>query len=80
MYLPREKAAKMPELAVQEEIVSRLNIFRTALIKRAMSEQRRLMKEAEEIGDETQLLASLEAMKKHEQKLKQVPYKVEDLK
>ena len=69
--------AKMPELAIQEEIVSRLNIFRTALIKRAMAEQRRLLKEAEEIGDETQLLASLESIKKHEAKLKQPPYTVE---
>jgi DNA primase len=72
--------AKMPDLAVREEIVSRLNIFRTALIKRAMAEQRRLMKEAEEIGDETQLLASLEAIKKNETKLKLPAYTVNSLK
>lgn len=72
--------AKMPDLAVREEIVSRLNIFRTAIVKRAMAEQRRVMKEAEEIGDETQLLASLEAIKSNEAKLKQPPYTLESLK
>ncbi len=71
--------AKMPELAVKEEIISRLNIFRTALIRRAMAEERRVLKEAEEIGDETQLLASLEAIKKNEMKLKLPAYRVEDL-
>ena len=71
--------AKMPELAIQEEIVSRLNIFRTSLIRRAIAEQRRLLKEAEEIGDETQLLASLESMKTHEQSLKQPPYSIDNL-
>ncbi len=71
--------AKMPELAVKEEIVSRLNIFKTALIRRAIAEERRILKEAEEIGDETQLLTSLETMKKHEMKLKQPAYTIESL-
>jgi hypothetical protein len=71
--------AKMPELAVKEEIVSRLNIFRTALIRRAIAEERQVLKEAEEIGDETQLLASLETMKKHEARLKQPAYTIDSL-
>jgi DNA primase len=71
--------AKMPELAVKEEIVSRLNIFRTALTRRAMAEERRILKEAEEIGDETQLIASLEAIKKNETKLKLASYTIDCL-
>jgi DNA primase len=69
--------AKMPELAVKEEIVSRLNIFKTAIIRRAIAEERRILKEAEEFGDETQLLVSLETMKKHELKLKEPAYTVD---
>jgi DNA primase len=72
--------AKMPELAVKEDIVSRLNIFRTALIRRALAEQRRILKEAEEIGDDKQLLASLEAIKQSETKLKLPAYTIDDLK
>ena len=72
--------AKMPELAVKEDIVSRLNIFRTALIRRTLTEQRRILKEAEEIGDDEQLLTSLQSIKQSETKLKLPAYTIEDLK
>ncbi|MEY2664915.1 MAG: primase, primase protein [Candidatus Parcubacteria bacterium] len=72
-----QQFAKMPELAVQEEIISRLNIFRTALIRRAIALQKQILKEAEEIGDDTELLASLESIKKHEAKLKLPAYTVD---
>ncbi len=74
-----QQFAKLPVLAVQEEVLSRLNVFRGALIRRALSEQRHILKEAEEIGDETQLVVSLEAIKKYETKLKLPPYSADIL-
>lgn len=71
-----QQFSKLPALAIEEEVVSRLNLFRTGLIRRALNEQRKLLKEAEEMSDDAMLLATLQAMKQNESKLKLPPYKV----
>ncbi|MEN9920521.1 MAG: primase, primase protein [Candidatus Parcubacteria bacterium] len=74
-----QQFAKLPELAIQEEVIGRLNVFRTALIRRAIAQSRQILKEAEEIGDDTQLIASLGSIKLHEAKMKQPPYTVDSV-
>jgi DNA primase len=74
-----QQFSKLPALAIEEEVVSRLNLFRTGLIRRALNEQRKLLKEAEEMNDDDMLLSTLQAMKQNESKLKLPPYKVGEL-
>ena len=74
-----QQFSKLPALAISEEILSRLNLFRIGLIRRALNEQRKLLQEAEAMNDDTMLMSTLESIKIHEAKLKLSPYKIEEL-
>jgi DNA primase len=75
-----QQFSKLPKLAIEEEVVSRLNLFRIGLIRRALNEQRKLLQEAEAMNDDAMLLSTLESIKIHEAKLKLPPYTVDSLK
>jgi DNA primase len=71
-----QQFAKMPELAVKEEIVARLNHFKTALIRRRLATARQTLADAETIGDDELFMSALQSIKSHEARLKESPYHV----
>lgn len=79
-FILEQQFSKLPALAIEEEVLSRLNHFRTGLIRRALTEQRKLLQEAEAMNDDEMLLSILESIKIHEAKLKQPPYTIESFK
>ncbi|MEK7462485.1 MAG: DNA primase [Patescibacteria group bacterium] len=79
-FILEQQFSKLPALAIEEEVLSRLNHFRTGLIRRALTEQRKLLQEAEAMNDDEMLLSILESIRIHEAKLKQPPYTIESFK
>ncbi len=74
-----QQFAKLPPLAVQEEVISRLNHFRKSLIRRQLAAHRQLLEEAQSSGNDELFLTTLEAIKTHESQLRQPAYTVEVL-
>ncbi len=72
-----QQFAKMTLQMIQEEVLSRLNLYRTALIRRSLAQHKQALKDAEEMKDDTLLLATLEVIKLLETKLKLPPYSVD---
>ena len=75
-----QQFAKLPELAVQEEVISRLNHFRKSLIRRQLSAHRQLLEEAQSSGNDELMMETLQAIKTHETQLREPAYTVESLK
>jgi DNA primase len=69
-----QQFAKLPELAIKEEIIARLNTFKTAIIRRQIAAARTILEDAEETGDDDMFTAALNSIKIHEAKLKEPKY------
>lgn len=74
-----QQFAKLPELAVKEEIVARLNTFKTAVIRRQLATARQMLGDAEATGDDGMFTEAMQSIKLHETKLKEAKYTVENL-
>lgn len=74
-----QQFSKLPALAIQEEILSRLNQFRTNIIRRTLAEQKQLLVDSELTGDGELFTASLERIRTCEEKLREPLYSIEDL-
>ena len=68
-----QQFANMPELAVQEEIVARLNNFKKGIIRQRLNTERQLLESIEEGGDTGPIMEMIRA---HENKMKEAPYTV----
>ena len=75
-----QQFGKLPPLAVEEEVISRLNHFRKSLIRRQLTAHRQLLEEAQSSGNDELMVATLEAIKTHESQLRQPAYTVDSLK
>jgi DNA primase len=75
-----QQFSKLPALAIEEEVISRLNHFRTLLTRRKLAQCRQLLHEAQESSNDELLMETLEAIKKFETQLKLPAYIVESLK
>jgi hypothetical protein len=75
-----QQFAKLPVLAVEEEVISRLNHFRVSLIRRQLTAHRQLLNEAQESSNDELLMATLQAIKTHETQLREPAYTVDSLK
>ena len=75
-----QQFAKLPELAIEEEVISRLNHFRVSLIRRQLTAHRQLLNEAQESSNDELLAETLEAIKTHETQLREPAYTVDSLK
>lgn len=67
----------MPELAMVEEIVSKLNQLKDVLVKKEISQYRKLLIEAENDNNEVLVIKILKSIQKFESKLKEPSYKAE---
>lgn len=74
-----QQFAKLPELAIKEEIIARLNTFKTAVIRRKLAAARQMLEDAETTGDDDMFTAALNSIKTHEAKLKEGKYTIEQL-
>jgi hypothetical protein len=74
-----QQFAKLPDLAVKEEIVARMNIFKTAFVRRQLATSRQMLQDAEATGDDDMFASALETIKILEAKLKERPYTAEHL-
>jgi DNA primase len=74
-----QQFSKLPLLAIEEEVISRLNHFRTLLTRRQLAQYRQLLNEAQESSNDELLMATLESIKKHEQSLRLPAYTVESI-
>lgn len=74
-----QQFAKLPDLAVKEEIVTRMNIFKTAFVRRQLATSRQILQDAEATGDDDMFASALETIKILEAKLKERPYTAEHL-
>ena len=75
-----QQFSKLPLLAIEEEVISRLNHFRTLLTRRQLAQYRQLLNEAQESSNDELLMATLEAIKAHEQSLRLPAYTVDSIK
>ena len=75
-----QQFAKLPELAIEEEVISRLNHFKKSLIRRQLTAHRQLLEEAQSSGNDELLMTTLQAIKAHETQLRESAYTVESLK
>ena len=75
-----QQFAKLPELAIEEEVISRLNHFKKSLIRRKLTAHRQLLEEAQSSGNDELLMSTLQAIKTHESQLRESAYTVEMLK
>jgi DNA primase len=74
-----QQFAKMPDLAIKEEVITRLNHFRIAMIRKKMAVLRGNLKEAEAAGDADATIGLLTLIKQYETSLRESPYTVDDL-
>lgn len=72
-----QQFAKLPELAIEEEVISRLNHFKKSLIRRQLTAHRQLLDEAQSSGNDELLMATLQAIKTHETQLREAAYTVD---
>ncbi len=79
VFTLEQQFSSLPELAVQEEVVSRLNQLRTGLIKRLLAEQRQILIAAEETGGEDKISSALLKIQELETRLRAPSYKIESL-
>ncbi len=75
-----QQFSKLPLLAIEEEVISRLNHFRTLLTRRQLAQYRQLLNEAQESSNDELMSATLESIKAHEQSLRLPAYTVESIK
>lgn len=75
-----QQFGKLPPLAVEEEVISRLNHFRKSLIRRQLTAHRQLLEEAQSSGNDELMIATLEAIKTHESQLREPAYSVDSIK
>lgn len=75
-----QQFSKLPELAIEEEVISRLNHFKTSLIRRQLALHRQILDEAQSSGNDDLLMETLQAIKIHETQLRKPAYTVENLK
>ena len=75
-----QQFGKLPPLAVEEEVISRLNHFRKSLIRRQLTAHRQLLEEAQSSGNDELMIATLEAIKTHETQLREPAYSVDSIK
>ena len=69
--------ARLPKLALEEEIVAKLNQLKVGLIRKKLAASRQLMIEAERVGDDKAFLEALNLIKEQETKLKEPAYTIE---
>jgi len=74
-----QQFAKLPDLAVKEEIIARLNHFKIALVRSKLTAARQMLGDAEATGDDDMFNAALQSIKIHEGKLKEGKYTVDSL-
>jgi DNA primase len=74
-----QQFSKLPALAIEEEVVGRLNHFRDMLTRRQLATKRQLLAEAQAIGDDSMLLSTLETIKLLEVRRRLPPYRVDFL-
>jgi DNA primase len=72
-----QQFASAPKLAMEEEIISRLNTFKTGIIRQRLNGARQLLLQLDEKGDAEVLTSILETIKIHESKLKEPAYSVD---
>ena len=65
-----QQFTKIPELARQEEIISRLNQLRVGIVRKKMADLRVTLREAEAHRDDAEQLAVLQKLSQHETELK----------
>ena len=74
-----QQFSKLPTLSVQEEVLARLNQFRTNLTRRALAEQKLVLLESEASGDDVQFEKTLSLIKICEERLKLPLYTITDI-
>jgi len=74
-----QQFSKLPLLAIEEEVISRLNHFRTLLTRRQLTQYRQLLNEAQESSNDELLMSTLESIKAHEQSLRLPAYTVDSI-
>ena len=74
-----QQFAKLPTLAVEEEVISRLNHFRKSLIRRQLTAHRQLLEEAQSSSNDELMMETLEAIKTHETQLRAPAYTVQSI-
>lgn len=72
-----QQFAKLPQLAIEEEVVGRLNHFRNTLIKKQITAHRQLLEEAQSSGDDDLLMSTLTALKQYEEMRRLPVYTIE---
>ena len=77
LFTLEQHFTNLPELALQEEIVAKLNQFKTALIRKHLAMCRSELGAAEAAGDDARILQVLEEIKKYETKRRELAYDVE---
>ena len=74
-----QQFSKLPALAIQEEILSRLNQLKTNLIRKTLAEQKQLLSDAEAVSDDMLFATTLEQIRLCEERLRQPLYSLADL-
>ncbi|HEY0964315.1 MAG TPA: DNA primase [Candidatus Paceibacterota bacterium] len=74
-----QQFSKLPLLAVHEEILSRLNQFKTNVVRKNLAEQKEILREAEASQDDSLVLNTLVVIRECERQLKDPLYTLEDL-
>ena len=72
-----QQFAEMPQLAVTEEVVAKLNQLKVGQIRRRLAEYREQLSEAESEKDDARLSQLLQIIRKYESKLREPAYQVE---
>jgi DNA primase len=66
-----QQFAHLPQLAIKEELVAKLNQLKVGMIRKSMNEARRALHEIEQQGDDTQLVEVMQKLGGFEKQLKE---------
>jgi len=66
-----QQFAHLPELAIQEELITKLNQLRTGMIRINMTKARKQLYEIEQQGDETKLIEVMQTLGEYEKQLRE---------
>jgi DNA primase len=66
-----QQFAHLPTLAIQEELLSKLNHLKVGMVRKNMAEARKKLHEIERQGNDTELIAVMQTLSKYEKQLRE---------
>ncbi len=77
VFTLEQQFAELPPLAVNEEVVAKLNQLKTGLIRQCLAEYRTALAAAENENDDVKFASILESIREHETQLREPAYQSE---